>query len=52
MRKNYQMWLLGALVGGLVLPFAGCSNEDDPRMRMTRYPMDQGTGRSIMPSLP
>lgn len=30
MRKNYQMWLLGALVGGLVLPFAGCSNEDDP----------------------
>lgn len=30
MRKNYQMWLLGALFGGLVLPFAGCSNEDDP----------------------
>lgn len=30
MRKNYQTWLLGALVGGLVLPFAGCSNEDDP----------------------
>lgn len=24
------MWLLGALFGGLVLPFAGCSNEDDP----------------------
>lgn len=30
MRKNYQMWLLGALACGLVLPFAGCSNEDDP----------------------
>lgn len=41
MRKNYQMWLLGALVGGLVLPFAGCSNEDDPT------PVGPGSGETV-----
>ena len=41
MRKNYQMWLLGALVGGLVLPFAGCSNEDDPT------PNGPGSGETV-----
>ena len=41
MRKNYQMWLLGALVGGLVLPFAGCSNEDDPISN------EQGNGETV-----
>ena len=41
MRKNYQMWLLGALVGGLVLPFAGCSNEDDPT------PNGPGSGEKV-----
>ena len=41
MRKNYQMWLLGALVGGLVLPFAGCSNEDDPT------PNGPGNGETV-----
>ena len=41
MRKNYQMWLLGALVGGLVLPFAGCSNEDDPT------PNESGNGETV-----
>lgn len=41
MRKNYQMWLLGALFGGLVLPFAGCSNEDDPT------PNESGNGETV-----
>lgn len=41
MRKNYQMWLLGALFGGLVLPFAGCSNEDDPT------PNGPGSGEKV-----
>lgn len=41
MRKNYQTWLLGALVGGLVLPFAGCSNEDDPT------PNGPGSGETV-----
>ncbi len=41
MRKNYQMWLLGALFGGLVLPFAGCSNEDDPT------PNGPGNGETV-----
>ena len=41
MRKNYQMWLLGALFGGLVLPFAGCSNEDDPISN------EQGNGETV-----
>lgn len=41
MRKNYQMWLLGALFGGLVLPFAGCSNEDDPISN------EQGSGETF-----
>lgn len=41
MRKNYQTWLLGALVGGLVLPFAGCSNEDDPT------PNESGNGETF-----
>lgn len=41
MRKNYQTWLLGALVGGLVLPFAGCSNEDDPT------PNGPGSGEKV-----
>lgn len=41
MRKNYQMWLLGALFGGLVLPFAGCSNEDDPT------PNGPGSGETV-----
>lgn len=41
MRKNYQMWLLGALFGGLVLPFAGCSNEDDPT------PNESGNGETF-----
>ena len=45
MRKNYQMWLLGALVGGLVLPFAGCSNEDDP---MSNGP---GSGETVKTQL-
>lgn len=45
MRKNYQMWLLGALFGGLVLPFAGCSNEDDPT------PNESGNGETVKTEL-
>lgn len=45
MRKNYQMWLLGALFGGLVLPFAGCSNEDDPT------PNGPGGGETVKTAL-
>lgn len=45
MRKNYQTWLLGALVGGLVLPFAGCSNEDDPT------PNGPGSGETVKTEL-
>lgn len=45
MRKNYQMWLLGALFGGLVLPFAGCSNEDDPISN------EQGNGETVKTEL-
>lgn len=45
MRKNYQMWLLGALFGGLVLPFAGCSNEDDPT------PNGPGSGEDVKTAL-
>ena len=45
MRKNYQMWLLGALFGGLVLPFAGCSNEDDPISN------ESGSGETVKTAL-